>query len=231
MLQPPGSVVLDLGYGRIPITTAEWFQRLRQRYPHVRVIGVERDPARVTAAEPMAQEGLCFRLGNFQLPLEPGEGVRLVRAMNVLRQYEEADAVQAHTQIIAQMEPGGLLAEGTCDPTGRTLVVSLLRRYQGEIKSEGILFATSFNQPFEPRAFQAVLPKHLIHRVVKGHPIYDFFEAWERSATMSRGHAQFGNRQHFVAAAEDLATRVSGLVIRRPWLRNGWLLWTGAPYP
>ena len=207
MLQPPGSVVLDLGYGRIPITTAEWFQRLRQRYPHVRVIGVERDPARVTAAEPMAQEGLCFRLGNFQLPLEPGEGVRLVRAMNVLRQYEEADAVQAHTQIIAQMEPGGLLAEGTCDPTGRTLVVSLLRRYQG------------------------VLPKHLIHRVVKGHPIYDFFEAWERSATMSRGHAQFGNRQHFVAAAEDLATRVSGLVIRRPWLRNGWLLWTGAPYP
>jgi len=230
LLQPSDSVVLDLGYGRIPITTSEWFHRLQKRYPHIRMIGVERDAERVQAAESMAQEGLCFRLGDFQLPLQTGERVRLLRALNVLRQYEEGQAAQAHAQLIAQMDPGGLLVEGTCDPPGRTMVVSLLRCNQGDVKSEGVLFATSFNQPFEPRAFQAVLPKHLIHQVVQGHPIYEFFEAWDRSAKISRGHAQFGNRQHFVAAAEELATRVDGLVLRRSWLRNGWLVWTGAPY-
>jgi len=231
LLNPKDSVVLDLGYGRVPVTTSEWFERLRERHPHIRMVGVERDAERVKAAGSMAQKGLSFRQGDFQLPLQPQERVRLLRALNVLRQYEEHAAIQAHEQLIAQMDEGGLVAEGTCDPPGRALVVTLLRRREGVVRSEGLLFATSFLGGFEPRAFQAVLPKHLIHRVVEGEAIHAFFEAWDMAAKLSRPQAQFGARQHFVAAAEILASRIDGVVLRRSWLRNGWLLWTGAPYP
>ena len=186
---------------------------------------------RVNAAEPHAQPGLSFRKGDFQLPLLKGERVRLLRALNVLRQYDEASATAAHRQLVAQIDEGGLVVEGTCDPPGRTLVVALLRRLNGEIHSEGLLFATSLVDPFNPRDFQAVLPKHLIHRMNDGEQIYQFFEAWDRATKITRGRASFGIRQHFVAAAEELAEGIAGVVTRRSWLRNGWLFWPGAPYP
>ena len=232
LLVDPGSVVVDLGYGRLPITTAEWFGRLKKRWPHVRMIGVERDPERVNAADHFVEPGLCFRRGDFRIPLESGENVRLIRAMNVLRQYDEEAALPAHRQILAQVGDGALLAEGTCDPLGRTMVVKLLRAdAEGNPKPEGLLFATSFHEPFDPRLFQAVLPKHLIHRVVPEEPIFEFFEAWSRAAEITRSQAEFGHKQHFVAAAERLSQRVSGVDVRRAWLRKGWLFWRHAPYP
>ncbi len=226
-----GGVVVDLGYGRTPITTIEWFERLAQTQPDVRMIGVERDVERVAAAQSLAQPGLCFRKGDFQLPLHKGERVQLLRAMNVLRQYPETAALSAHNQLMAQMDEGALLAEGTCDPPGRTMVVQILRCAEGRPRSEGILFARSFHEEFDPRSFQAVLPKHLIHRVTPGEPIAAFFDAWANAAARTRSVADFGQRQFFVAAAEALAQSVSGIDVRRSWLRNGWLFWRNAPYP
>ncbi len=224
-------VVVDLGYGRVPVTTVEWFERLRELNPSIRMVGVERDPERVAAAELLAKQNLVFRKGDFQLPVKPGERISILRAMNVLRQYDESAALSAHQQLIAQMDEGALLLEGTCDPPGRTMVVQVLRRVDGEPQSEGLLFARSFHEEFEPRSFQAVLPKHLIHRVLQGEPIAAFFEAWSAAAAHTRGVAEFGQRQFFVAAAEELARRISGVDTRRSWLRNGWLFWRTAPYP
>ena len=165
------------------------------------------------------------------MPLASDERVVVTRAMNVLRQYEETAAVSAHRQILAQMAPMGLLAEGTCDPLGRTMVVVLLKNGPEGVISEGLLFARSFHEAFDPRHFQAVLPKHLIHRMIDGEPVEAFFSAWSRAAAVTRSQAEFGTRQHFVAAAEKLAGEVAGVETRRSWLRNGWLLWRGAPYP
>jgi hypothetical protein len=228
LLSRSGSSVVDLGYGRIPVTTVEWYRRLALVYPDVQMIAVERDPDRVAATT--TTPGISFRVGDFQLPLKSGEQVRLLRAMNVLRQYEEPAAMAAHVQLIAQLAEGGLIAEGTCDPPGRHLVVALLRRVNGAIHSEGLLFACSFHGGFDPRSFQPVLPKHLIHRVVPGESIYDFFEHWERAAAHCRSSAEFGTRAHFVATGEHLAQVVNGVDARRSWLRNGWLLWRDAPY-
>ena len=236
LLGRPGAVAVDLGYGRVPITTIEWFRRVKGVHPDVRMIGVEREVERINAAKAMLTEelvdsGLGFRLGDFQLPIETGESVVLCRAMNVLRQYEESAAVAAHSQVVAQLADGGLLAEGTSNPLGRTMVVALLRNRGGAVVSEGLLFACSLRESVEPRSFQAVLPKHLIHRVVPGQAIHSFFDAWDRAAAATRGQAEFGHRQHFVAAAEALSHRVDGVDVRRSWLRNGWLLWRQAPYP
>lgn len=224
-------VVVDLGYGRVPITTLEWFERLKAHNASIRMVGVERDPERVAAAMAMVTPGVSFRKGDFHLPMELDESVSILRAMNVLRQYEETAAHAAHKQLIAQIEEGGLLVEGTCDPPGRIMVVHILRRTDGEPHSEGLLFARSFHGDFDPRAFQAVLPKHLIHRVQPGEPIAAFFDAWSASAAHTRGIAEFGQRQFFVAAAEELSRRVAGVETRRSWLRNGWLFWRLAPYP
>jgi len=231
LLGHPKAVAVDLGYGRVPVTTLEWLERTRAVHPHIRMVGIERDAERVEAASGVAVDGLEFRRGDFQMPLETNEHVVVTRAMNVLRQYDEAAAQSAHRQILAQMAPMGLLAEGTCDPLGRTMVVALLRNGPEGPVSEGLLFARSFHGVFEPRQFQAVLPKHLIHRVVDGEPIEAFFSAWSRAAAVTRAQGEFGGRQHFVAAAEQLASEVSGVETRRSWLRNGWLLWRGAPYP
>ena len=38
-----GGVVVDLGYGRTPITTIEWFERLKGAHTGIKMVGVERD--------------------------------------------------------------------------------------------------------------------------------------------------------------------------------------------
>ena len=82
-------LVVDLGYGATPATAVELFERLRAVRPDVRVCGIEIEPERVRAAKALERPGLSFQVGGFELPV-PGQPV-LVRAFNVLRQYEEAD--------------------------------------------------------------------------------------------------------------------------------------------
>src|SRR3712207_7511542 len=53
----------------------------------------------------------------------------LVRAFNVLRQYDERSAAQAWDTMRAALGPGGVVVEGTCDEWGRRSVwVSLDRK-------------------------------------------------------------------------------------------------------
>ena len=119
-------LVVDLGYGASPITTAELFARLRSVHPQVEVVGIEIDPERVAAARPYEREGLSFRLGGFELPVD--RAPTLIRAFNVLRQYAEADAWQAWDRLCGGLAPGGVLVEGTCGEIGRRAVWVALER-------------------------------------------------------------------------------------------------------
>ena len=125
-----GAFFVDLGYGAEPFTTLESAERLRRANPALRVLGVEIDPARVAAAQPYADDITCFRLGGFNLPVDgsAGERVRLVRAFNVLRQYDEAAVADAWWRVGQSVLPGGLMIEGTSDPLGRVWVANVLRR-------------------------------------------------------------------------------------------------------
>ena len=119
---------VDLGYGAEPFTTLESAQRLRRVSPALNVLGVEIDPERVQTALPYADAQTQFRLGGFNLPLQAGESVKLIRAFNVLRQYDETQVNEAHATLMEQVLPGGLLIEGTSDPYGRVWVANVLRR-------------------------------------------------------------------------------------------------------
>ena len=83
------SLFVDLGYGFDARTTLESAARFRRVNPDLPILGVEIEKERVEAALPYADEKTFFRLGGFNLPLQKGEHVRLIRAFNVLRQYEE----------------------------------------------------------------------------------------------------------------------------------------------
>ena len=230
---------VDLGYGATPVTTLESFARLREVNPTLPVLGVEIDPERVAAAQLYVEPGLDFRLGGFNLPLgrwadgEP-ESVRAVRAFNVLRQYEPEAVAPAYARLAELVLPQGLLIEGTSDPPGQLWVANVLRRTHSIAttpdawRREAVVFSTNFRQGFDPTAFQAVLPKDLIHRMVPGEPVYDFFTAWRQATAMTAAHRVWGVRAWFVAAAHQLAQLGYPVNLRPHWLRKGFLLWRGA---
>lgn len=223
------ALFVDLGYGAQAITTLEAAERLRVLNPALGVLGVEIDPQRVAAALPYADAQTYFRLGGFNLPLLPGERVRIIRAFNVLRQYDEADFAPAYAQLFPYVLPGGLMIEGTSDPFGRIWVANLVQKTETDPNWvwDALVFSTNFHLGFDPADFQAVLPKNLIHHVVPGDLIYDFFSAWKRAAAETSHYKAWGLRQWFVQSAVRLADLGFDLNVRPKWLRQGWLIWRG----
>jgi hypothetical protein len=220
------SFFVDLGYGAEATTTLESAGRFRTLNPNLDVLGVEIDPERVAAGLPFADERTFFRLGGFNLPLEEGETVRLLRAFNVLRQYEETHVAEAHAEMARRLLPGGLIIEGTSDPFGRVWVANLLRKGTGgALEHEGLVFGTNFRWGFEPAIFQPVLPKNYIHRMFSGEKIFDFMEAWKTAAGRAVAYKSFGLRQWFAASAKELAGAGYPIETQAKFLNKGFLVW------
>ena len=220
------SMFVDLGYGFDARTTLESASRFRRLNPDLRVLGVEIDKERVEAALPYADEKTFFRLGGFNLPMQEGEHVRLIRAFNVLRQYEEKDFVPAYNRLAPYVLPGGLMIEGTSNPFGSFWVANVVRKREaGDWRFEALVFSTNFRTGFDVEEFQTILPKNLIHRVVPSEPIYDFFEAWKQCAAATTSMKTYGARQWFIAAAERMEEQGYPIESQRKWLSKGFLIW------
>jgi hypothetical protein len=227
------SMFVDLGYGFDARTTLESAERFRRVNPKLPILGVEIDKERVDAAIPFADEITHFRLGGFNLPLHSNESVRLIRAFNVLRQYEEKDFVPAYEQLAQYVLPGGLMIEGTSNPFGSIWVANLARKtlesnsslLGGTWKFEALVFSTSFRMGFDITDFQAVLPKNYIHHVIQGELIHDFMEAWKRSAAETSSAKVFGLKQWFAASAQSLASKGYDINLQKKFINKGWLIW------
>lgn len=219
------ALVVDVGYGETPVTTLESAARFRALNPTLPILGVEIDPIRVETALPFADNLTDFRRGGFNLPLEDGETVRLIRAMNVLRQYDESEVLNAWQTLGHALIDGGLLIEGTSDPFGRIAVLNVLRRQAESLHYAGVVFSTNFKWGFSPAIFQPVLPKNFIHRMTEGEPIYQFMEDWKQAAHTTISHKSWGLRQWFVASAYVLAERGYSLHLHDRLLRRGYLYW------
>jgi hypothetical protein len=192
-------LVIDLGFGATPVTTVELAERLTDVRRDVRVLGLEIDPARVAAAAGHADPPrLEFALGGFELA---GRRPVLVRAMNVLRQYDEPAAAAAWAQMCGRLGPGGLLVEGTCDELGRRACWVALDA-SGPLT---ITFAARVSALDRPSDLAERLPKALIHRNVPGEPVHAFLTAFNRAWAAGAPYAPFGPRQRWLAAVERLA--------------------------
>jgi hypothetical protein len=193
-------VVVDLGYGASPVTALELHDRLRRVRPDVEVVGIEIDPARVAAARPLERPGLRFALGGFEVPLPGGARPVVVRAFNVLRQYDEAQVAGTWAWAVARLAPDGLLVDGTCDELGR-LATWVAVTAEGP---QSLSLSWRLRGLERPGVVAERLPKALIHRNVPGEGVHrlltDLDEAWARQAP----HAAYGIRQRFIATVGAL---------------------------
>jgi hypothetical protein len=192
-------VAVDLGYGAAPWTALELLVRLRTAEPRCAVVGIEIDPGRVAAAKPYEREGLTFRHGGFEVPLESRPA--LIRAANVLRQYDEGEVAAVWSRLCARLAPGGLLVEGTCDEIGRRHVWVAL----GPEGPRTVTFATRLGSLERPSDLAERLPKALIHRNVPGEPVHAFLRDFDRAWAAAAPYASLGARQRWIRAVRDLA--------------------------
>ncbi|MFF8280210.1 class I SAM-dependent methyltransferase [Streptomyces lateritius] len=195
---PP--LAVDLGYGAAPWTAVELLTRLRTADPRAEVVGIEIEPARVAAARPYERAGLTFLHGGFEVPVA-GEAA-LIRAANVLRQYDEGEVAAVWTRLCARLAPGGLLVEGTCDEIGRRHVWVALDRSGPRT----VTFATRLGSLERPSDLAERLPKALIHRNVPGEPVHAFLRDFDRAWAAAAPYASLGARQRWIRAVRDLAT-------------------------
>jgi hypothetical protein len=202
LLPATDPLVVDLGYGASPVTTLELASRLSLVRPDVEVIGIEIDPARVRDAQPYAGPRVSFRRGGFELPLA-GRSPALVRAMNVLRQYAEAEVAPAWATMCARLGPGGLLVEGTSDELGR-LASWVTLSIEGP---QSLTLSARLGSLGRPSDLAERLPKALIHRNVVGEPIHALLRDLDRAWDTAAPYVAFGPRQRWVEAIRLLVVQ------------------------
>lgn len=186
-------LAVDLGFGADPRTTLEWQRSLHALNPRIRVVGVEIDPDRVSRAHGTIE---AVR-GGFEIPTDTTPTV--IRAANVLRQYDRDEVAAAWSLMCARLAPGGWLVEGTCDEQGRLAAMVSL-------DAEGprwLTISCRLAGLQRPSQSAARLPKALIHDNVAGTGVHALLAAmdreWERAP-------RFGARQRWMVMAEALAT-------------------------
>lgn len=206
-------LVVDLGYGASGVTAFELATRLVRVRDDVEVLGLEIDPARVATAEAQLAEvragrtpfaadlPVSFARGGFEVPLPRGRSAAAIRAMNVLRQYDEEDVPDAWARMTARLSPGGLLFEGTCDEIGR---VSSWIDVDSQATPLRFTISLRLADLERPSVVAERLPKALIHRNVAGERVHDLLidldREWDRAAPLST----FGATQRFLAAVTGL---------------------------
>ena len=193
-------LLVDLGYGAAHWTALELLERARRVRPDARVVGIEIDPERVAAAVPFAREGLSFQRGGFEVPLEGDARPAVIRAANVLRQYDEAEVAAAWHLLRSRLQPEGLLVEGTCSEVGRVASWVALDP-EGPRSLTVALHLASLEHP---SIVAERLPKALIHRNVPGEGVHALLREldaqWARHAPL----ATFSPRQRWLAAVGGL---------------------------
>lgn len=209
-------LVVDLGYGASGVTAFELAARLRGVRDDAEVLGLELDPMRVATAAAQLVEvragrtpfppdlAVAFARGGFEVPLPQGRRAAVIRAMNVLRQYDEADVPDAWRAMATRLAPGGLLVEGTCDEIGRVASWVDVQPDGGPVR---FTLSLRLGGLEHPSIVAERLPKALIHRNVPDERVHalllDLDREWDRAAPL----ATFGATQRFIAAVAALRER------------------------
>ncbi|WP_439591963.1 class I SAM-dependent methyltransferase [Microbacterium sp.] len=191
-------LVVDLGYGASGVTAFELQSRLARQRPDVEVLGLEIDPARVARANAQLAEvragetsfasdaAVSFAVGGFEVPVPAGRRPAVIRAFNVLRQYDEADVAAAWASMAGRLQSGGLLVEGTCDEIGRVCTWIAL---DAAGTPQTLTLSLRLADLERPSIAAERLPKALIHRNVPGERIHGLLATldaeWERASAVA----------------------------------------------
>ncbi len=201
-------LVVDLGFGATAHTTLELADRLAAVNPDVRVVGIEIDPDRVAAAQHSATDRVAFLRGGFEIPLPHGERADLIRAFNVLRQYEEHEVTGAWQTVCSRLSPNGLFIDGTCDEIGRVATWVALT----PDGPDSFTIALRLAGLDQPSIAAERLVKALIHRNVDGEPIYRFLSELDRAWAVAAPLQVYSPVQRWIATVT--AMKATGWPVR-----------------
>ncbi len=205
-------LVVDLGFGAAPVTTVELARRLHQHHPNARVLGLEIEAARVAAAQAAGDPPLLnFQRGGFELA---GSRPVVVRAMNVLRQYDEQAVAPAWATMCAT---GAVVIDGTCDEIGRR--ACWLQVSGGAPVT--LTLAAHLSSLGKPSDLAERLPKSLIARNVQGEPIHTLLQALDAHWATAAPMRVYGARQRWMTTIAALAAEGWPVVGRRDRWRLG----------
>lgn len=191
-LRRPDALVVDLGYGASATTVVELQQRIQ-----VPVVGLEIAPERVANAKPFESAQVRFALGGFELA---GLTPTIVRAANVLRQYKEDEVLPAWREMVARLQPGGLVIDGTCNEVGRLATWVAV----GADGPRTLTVASRLRDLPAPSELAERLPKVLIHRNVVGERIHAFFTELDRAWDVHAGLGVYSPTQRWIAVARTM---------------------------
>lgn len=206
-------LVIDLGYGASGVTAFELHARLAKIRPDVEVLGLEIDPARVQRAAAQLQEvregggsfaadaAVSFARGGFEVPTPGGRAPAVIRAMNVLRQYDEGEVSAEWIRMAGRLAPDGLLVEGTCDELGRICTWVAIG---ADAAPRTLSISLRLSGLQHPSIAAERLPKALIHRNVPGEPVHALLSALDAEWDRASGLSTFGPSQRWEAALRAL---------------------------
>jgi hypothetical protein len=146
-------------------------------------------------------------LGGFETPTPEGRPADVIRAFNVLRQYDESAVTDAWRRMAERLSPDGALVEGTSDELGRISSWVTIPR-NGDATFSLSLRLAGLDRP---SVVAERLPKALIHRNVPGEPVHDLLEDLDRQWARNAPLGTYGPVQRFVASVEGL--RASGRTV------------------
>ncbi len=203
VLRNSEAVVVDLGFGASAITAIELLGRLSRVNNSLHVVGVEIERERVERALPFATDKLHFVHGGFETPLPAGLSAThatVIRAFNVLRQYDESEVLAAWKLMQSRLTEDGLLIEGTCDEIGRLSCWVTLDRE----KPVSLSISLRLRGLDLPSKVAERLPKVLIHRNIEGEKIHEFLDAIDSAWLKHSPLAVFGASQRWIAVCKEL---------------------------
>ncbi|MEY2699040.1 MAG: hypothetical protein RL720_996 [Actinomycetota bacterium] len=206
-------LIIDLGYGASAATPVELATRLRKTRPEVELLGLEIDPERVTIARDELSRwvrdklvtaelahAISFARGGFEVPTPKNRKPIIIRAFNVLRQYDESEVQGAWDLMVDRLQPEGVLVEGTCDEIGR-ISSWIAVTHDGP---QTLSIALKLDTLEVPSIVAERLPKALIHHNVPGERIHDFLTALDKQWLTHAPLSSFGATQRWIATAQGM---------------------------
>ena len=195
-------MVVDLGFGASPITAVELLSRLVKVNPNTHVVGIEIERERVERGLAVATEQLHFTHGGFETPLptDLAEKAQVIRAFNVLRQYDESEVAEAWSRMQSRLTDDGTLIEGTCDEIGRLSTWITLDKD----RPLSLTISMRLSGLDMPSKVAERLPKALIHHNQPGERIFEFLQALDGAWRTNAGLGAFGAAQRWVASCTQL---------------------------
>lgn len=204
--------VVDLGYGASGVTALELHHRLRTVRPDLRVLGLEIEPGRVRTADEQLRQvragetrfapdaAVSFALGGFEVPTGDDRPA-VIRAFNVLRQYDESEVSAAWRLMGSRLQPGGVLVEGTCDEIGR---ISSWVAVDPAGEAQTFTVSLRLAGLDLPSIVAERLPKALIHRNVPGERVHTMLVELDRAWRMHSPLSVYSPVQRWLATVATM---------------------------